>query len=324
MVRFQALCPHVQDDIALIEAARIANVPIRTMQRWAARYRDDGLTGLARRRRADAGRRRMPADLIKTIQSLALGKPRLSVAAIRRRLAIRIDVHNWPMPSYAAVRAIVRELDPGLITLAHEGAAAYRDRFELIYRHRADRPNAVWQADHTQLDLLILDADGKPVRPWLTIVIDDHSRTIAGYTAFIGAPSALQTALALRQAIWRKTDPAWPVCGIPDALYVDHGCDFTSNHLEQVAADLKIALTFSAVARPQGRGKVERFFGTVNTELLPELPGHLVNGKPMTAPSLTLSDLNKGLGTFVTETYNVRPHEDVPSCVEIFLAGIAG
>ena len=49
-----------------------------------------------------------------------------------------------------------------------------------------------------------------------------------GYATFIGAPSALQTALALRQAIWRKTDLAWPVCGIPDALYVDHGSDFTS------------------------------------------------------------------------------------------------
>lgn len=81
--------------------------------------------------------------------------------------------------------------------------------------------------------------------------------------------------------------------------------------MEQVAADLKIALTFSAVARPQGRGKVERFFGTVNTELLPELPRHLVNGKPMTAPSLTLSDLNKALETFVTKTYNVRPHSGI-------------
>jgi len=54
-------------------------------------------------------------------------------------------------------------------------------------------------------------------------VIDDHSRVVAGYMVFLGAPSALNTSLALRQAIWRKADPAWPVCGIPDVLYVDHG-----------------------------------------------------------------------------------------------------
>ena len=76
------------------------------------------------------------------------------------------------------------------------------------------------------------------MRPWLTTLIDDYSRVVAGYTVFLGSPSALQTSLALRQAIWRKTDPAWPVCGIPDMLYVDHGSDFTSTHLEQVAAAL--------------------------------------------------------------------------------------
>jgi putative transposase len=43
---------------------------------------------------------------------------------------------------------------------------------------------------------------------------------------------SIQTALALRQAIWRKGDPHWSVCGIPEAFYNDHGSDFTSHHLE--------------------------------------------------------------------------------------------
>jgi putative transposase len=57
------------------------------------------------------------------------------------------------------------------------------------------------------------------------------------------------------------------MCGIPDVLYVDHGSDFTSDQLVQVAADLHFERVHSTVARPQGRGKIERFFGTVNTEL---------------------------------------------------------
>ena len=170
------------------------------------------------------------------------------------------------MPSYSTVHAIMRQLDPGLVTLTHDDAAAYRDQFELIHRHRSDRPNTLWQADHTELDLMILAANGNPAWPWLTVVIDDHSRAIAGYAVFFGAPSALQLALALRRAIWRKADPAWPICGIPDVLYVDHGSDFTSRHLKQVTADLRVELTFSTVGRPQGRGKVERFFGTVTSD----------------------------------------------------------
>ena len=311
MRRFAILRLHIQDGIALIEVAHAAEVPVRTLQRWAARYRADGLVGLARRSRSDAGHHRLPPDLVEAIEGLALNRRRLSAAAIHRRLGAVAGAKGWPMPSYATVHAIVRKLDPGLLTLAREGAAAYRDAYELIHRHRAERPNAVWQVDHTELDILILDETGTPARPWLTVVIDDHSRAVAGYMVFLGTPSALHTALALRQAIWRKSDLAWAICGIPDVLYVDHGSDFTSRHLEQVAVDLRIELIFSAVARPQGRGKVERFFGTVNTEVLSELPGALVEGRPVTEPALSLSDLDKALGAFITQTYNARPHCEI-------------
>jgi putative transposase len=54
------------------------------------------------------------------------------------------------------------------------------------------------------------------------VIEDDHSRAIAGYAVNLDAPSALQTALALRQAIWRKSEPGWHVCGIPDAFYTDY------------------------------------------------------------------------------------------------------
>ena len=81
----------------------------------------------------------------------------------------------------------------------------------MIHRHRAPHPNAPWQADHTMPDVMVPGADGKPVRPWLTVVMEDHSRALAGDTAFPGAPSAPNLSLALRQAVWRKADPAWPL-----------------------------------------------------------------------------------------------------------------
>lgn len=215
-----------------------------------------------------------------------------------------------PAPSYAAVREIVQALDPALVTLALEGPASYRDRHELVLRRRAERPNQIWQADHTELDILIVGANGKPDRPWLTTVMDDHSRAICGYMVFTGALSALNTALALRQAIWRKIDPAWAMGGLPDILHVDHGSDFTSNHLERTAIDLHIRLIYSTIARPQGRGKIERFFGTINTELLASLPGHLGPGSRKPQPSLDLHGLDQAIGAFIT-LYNERSHQEL-------------
>lgn len=311
MTRFAVLQPHLEEEVPLARAAEHAGVPIRTAERWLARYRQLGLAGLARAIRGDAGAHRLPGELVALVEGMALKKPRASAAAIHRRIGKIAPAQGWRVPSYSTVYAILAAIDPAAMTLAHEGAAAFRDRFEMIYRHRASAPNAVWQADHTPLDLLILDQAGKPARPWLTTVIDDYSRVLAGAMAFIGAPSILNTSLALRQAIWRKADSTWPVCGIPDVLYVDHGSDFTSNHLDQVAADLRFRIIYSAVARPQGRGKVERLFGTLNSELLPELPGHLVNGKPATLPRLSLSDLDRAITDYIVGVYNARVHGEI-------------
>jgi len=310
MARFAVLRPHLEGDVPLARAASHAAIPVRTAERWLARYREGGLTGLARPSRRDIGTHRLPTDLVTLIEGMALKPPRLSAAAIHRRVCSVAKAQGWRVPSYGTVHAIIAALAPAMVTLAQEGAAAFRDRFELIHRYRADAPNAVWQADHTLLDLLILDQGGKPARPWLTTVIDDHSRAIAGYMVFFGAPCVLNTCLALRQAIWRKADPAWPVCGIPDVLHVDHGSDFTSHHLDQVAAALRFQVVYSAVGRPQGRGKVERLFGTFNTELLPELPGHLAGGKPATPPRLSLAELDRAIGAFIDGTYHVRPHSE--------------
>ena len=233
MERFAVLRPHLEDDVPLVRAARVADVPLRTAHRWLARFRQDGVAGLARTERTDRGCRRLPEDLVRAVEGMALARPPPSAAAIHRRLADLAPARGWPVPSERMVRAIVAALDPAMRTLAHEGSAAYRDRYELIHRHRAVRPNAVWQCDHTEMDILVVGSNGKPLRPSLTVVLDDHSRAVAGYSLLTDAPSSLNTALALRQAIWRKGDPDWPVCGIPDVLYADHGTDFTSTHIAQ-------------------------------------------------------------------------------------------
>jgi putative transposase len=144
------------------------------------------LGALAPAARRDRGRRRFPDELVALIEGMALRRPAPSIAHVHRQAVTAAAARDWPAPSYSTVRAIVAAIDPGMATLAHEGPVRYRERFELVCRREAERPNHTWQADHTQLDLVILDAAGRPARPWLTVILDDQSRALAGYTRLAG------------------------------------------------------------------------------------------------------------------------------------------
>ncbi len=310
LVRWQILRRHTEEGVPLTTLAALEGIGLRTLQRWHAAHKRDGIAGLATANRGTTQRRSTP-ELVALIEGLALVKPPLPIAAIARKANRVAAGHDWPPVSYSTVRSITTGLDTGMRMLAQQGTVAYRDTYELAWRHRAERPNAIWQADHTELDILVLDANLKPGRPWLTTILDDYSRAICGYMLFLGAPSAMNTALALRQGIWPKNGAGWPMCGIPDTLYVDHGSDFTSNHLAQTAKDLHFEITYSTVARPQGRGKIERFYGTINTELLAELPGRLARGHPPPAPVLTLKELDTAICRFISEDYHQREHPEI-------------
>ena len=204
------------------------------------------LTGLIRAGRADHGKRRRVAD---DLRRLAEGLALATTAAWPQRhlsgsLPHRAARGEQP-PGYHTIYNVIRAIPDDLKTLALDGEKAYREAYDLVHRREAERPNQIWQADHTQLDLWAKRDDGQAERPWLTVIIDDYSRAIAGFSFSFDSPSAVRTALALRQAIWRKADAHWIVFGIPEMLYTDNGSDFTSIHLEQVAADIKMRLIFS-------------------------------------------------------------------------------
>ncbi|WP_091743328.1 leucine zipper domain-containing protein [Phenylobacterium immobile] len=91
MARFAVLRPVLDDEVPLTFAARAAGVPLRTAQRWLARYRMHGLSGLERLTRSDAGVRQTPADLVGLIEGMALKRPRVSAATIHRRVFIQIE-----------------------------------------------------------------------------------------------------------------------------------------------------------------------------------------------------------------------------------------
>ena len=182
--RFRIIRPFLEEGIALAAIARQHGIALRTARRWVSHYRAGGLAAMTR----PPGPTKVPAApcphaLQELVEALALTTPRRSVAAMHRTVAAVARDRGDTPPSYAAVYALVRALDPALLTLAHQGAKVYSETYDLLYRREVDAPNALWQADHTLLDLLVLDEQGVPVRPWLSVIVDDYSRVSPGISS---------------------------------------------------------------------------------------------------------------------------------------------
>ena len=306
--RFYILQPHLEDQVSLTQIASSQQVSVRTLQRWVQNYHQSGLVGLIRKNRTDRGTRRIPQSLLLLIEGLLLKETPPSIASIHRQVEEIAKQKEWNPPSYSCTYNVVQNLRSSIKTLAHDGTKMYKEKFDIIFRREADGPNQIWQADHTLLDIWIFNEKNQLSRPWLTIIIDDYSRAIVGYYLSFQSPSAIQTALALHQAIWRKGDSKWPICGIPEVFYTDHGSDFTSKHMEQVSANIKMRLVFSTIGVPRGRGKIERFFQTVNQLFLNRLPGFISSPQKYSTPTMNLTDLECKLREFILHDYHHRRH----------------
>jgi hypothetical protein len=152
-------------------------------------------------------------------------------------------------------------------------------------KFEAELPNDLWQSDVMHGPLV--QTGGRKQKTYLIAVIDDHSRLIV-YARFYLSEAIASYLDALENALARR--------GMPRKLYVDNGPAFRSKHLEYVCAGLSIALIHSRPYRPQGRGKIERWFGTVRTRFL------AVN------KAATLPDLNAAFETWLTEDYQSKVH----------------
>jgi len=127
-------------------------------------------------------------------------------------------------------------------------------------------------------------------KAYLLAFIDDATRVIP-YAAFALAENTRAFLPVLKQAILRR--------GLPQRLYVDNGAHYRSQHLALVCAKLGIALIHARPYRPQGKGKIERWFKTLRAQLLTRL------GPEDTA---SLAALNRRLWAWVEGEYHHTPH----------------
>ncbi len=110
LARYQLLEPFLNGQTSLTAIAETYKLTLRTLQRWVRRYRQWGVAGLTRKKRSDAGQRRIPIELQQLIESLALQKSRPSAAAIHRQLIPVANENRWSIPSYDTVYETVRAI----------------------------------------------------------------------------------------------------------------------------------------------------------------------------------------------------------------------
>jgi len=210
-------------------------------------------------------------------------------------------------------RAFARELRPGDRAAIVEGAEGRR-RHQVYLRWEASRRNEIWEADHKELEVLVLAPRAqRPAKPWVTIFLDAYSRLIMGWAISL-YPSAATVLAALGKAI-RVDAERGPFGGVPSVLRWDGGLEFAAKALSSAAGVLGSAVRTAPPYSPHLKGKLERANRTITQELMSGLPfytdgpraidGHLYG--PDTAP-MSLACLVGEFDRWVRDYNTVRPH----------------
>lgn len=152
-------------------------------------------------------------------------------------------------------------------------------------KYEAQLPNDLWQADVMHGPMV--DCGGKSKKAYLIAIIDDHSRLIV-YCQFYFSEKLSCWLDCFENALAKR--------GLPRKIYVDNGAAFRSRHFEAVTASLGIALVHSRPYKPQGKGKIERWFKTVRISFLSDYH------------TTTLDRLNQDLHYWVDHSYHQSKH----------------
>ena len=261
-------------------AGRRVRISRDTLDRWIRAWRRGGFDALVPSPRQSAPR--LPVEVIELAVALKRENPERTAAQVARVLRTQM---GWAPGERTLQRHFA---DRGLTVSAPAGAESVFGRFE------ASRPNELWTGDALHGPVVV----GR--KTYLFAFIDDYSRAIVGHR-FGFAEDTVRLAAALRPALGSR--------GVPESIYVDNGSAFVDAWLLRACATLGIKLTHSTPGRPQGRGKIERFFRTVREQFLVEITGS-DNGAPGRHLVTDLTDLNRLFTAWVETVYHRRVHTE--------------
>lgn len=235
------------NDISISEASREAGVTWKTMKSWIHRYNESGVKGLLNKSRGSLNP--VSDELKKLIVDIKLENRSRSCRKIRDILAEQhgISVHRQ------TVWSVLKSVGEN---------KRVKQKFKVYHDFERSRPNSLWQVDF--MEGIIIEGVGLV---YLLVFIDDYSRKIVGGRFF-----KEMTEQHVLEILWMAIEKH----GMPSQIYSDQGTQFKSHlgkgftRFEKVCKRLGIGTIFTSVRCPEGKGKIERLFGFIQDDFLPE------------------------------------------------------
>jgi putative transposase len=249
-----------------------------TLLNWVKRYEDGGrkIEALFPESRGDRGRMRSISDeQIDALMRLRSENPKLSTPRLVEKA------------QGAGVFSSSTEVSMASIYRLMKIRKAKRQKSELDMRKfEVQMSNDLWQSDCMHGPHILVN--GRKRKTYLFAIIDDHSRLITHGQFYLA--ENLENYLDCLWTAMRKR-------GVPRKLYVDNGASFRTHRLQLGCAALEVGLKYARPYRPQGKGKIERFFRTVRMQFLPELN-----------ENLDLEKINELFARYIEQQYHQRIH----------------
>lgn len=267
----------------------LVQISERTLRAWLQRYEAAGLAGLCdgmnKPRKNKGVCKAISVDLLDAATRLRLERPGRTVAQIIKLLE---SSHNLK-PGSICARTLARQLKArGATRKKIERGDGYFQRRECLYA------NEMWQAD-TSFAMWLPDPTNpsKRKRTKLIAFIDDGSR-LCVHAEFYFDEKLPNLIDAFSKALLKR--------GKPNQLLLDNGSNYRSLLMEGMCAQLEVELSFCKPRRPQGKGKIERWFKTLKESWLDEANR---------AGIVHLDDLNKHLHAWIGQEYHARIHSEI-------------
>lgn len=260
------------------------HVAPETMRGWLRAYRRGGFDALVPRVRADQGSARsIPPHVVDLLCQMKEDSPELSIPSLLKTARAKhpdVVTVEVKLPESTVHRLLARR---GLMKKQPDDPTS-KDRRRFEHESAGD----LWMSDVMYGPKI---RDGRHQRQTYLIAFIDDATRVVPYAAFTFSEGAVIYLSVLEQAVRRR--------GIPKRLYVDNGAAFRSKQLAVVCAKLGIALIHAKPYKPQGKGKMERWFRTVRMQLLALL---------MPEQLLSLDTMNRSLSAWIEGEYHHAPH----------------
>ena len=232
---------------------RMVRFTERTIYSFYSNYKKYGFDGLKPKSRHDKGSHPgIGEDIIKDILSLKKELPTRSAAKIITMLELAERIPEDLIQTRTANRILQQ--------YGYTRESLTKDK-RLYIRHEKDSVCVMWQSD-VMSAFYIPDGNNGNKMAYLIGMIDDHSRRDM-HSEFYFDSTLPRLEDTLRKAVTKHGSPA--------SIYVDNGKIFVSEQFKLICARLGIRIRYATPFNCSGKGKIERYWQTVQNSFLPEV-----------------------------------------------------